>query len=59
MTVVTNTSPITNLAAIGKLRVLEDLYGEISISLGETDSARSLGHPFRTTTLLPAVVAQG
>ena len=32
MIVVSNTSPITNLSAIGKLHLLQQLYGEIFIS---------------------------
>ena len=32
MIVVSNTSPITNLSAIGKLHLLQQLYGEIIIS---------------------------
>ena len=32
MLVVSNTSPITNLSAIGKLHLLQELYGEIIIS---------------------------
>jgi predicted nucleic acid-binding protein len=32
MIVVSNTSPITNLSAIGKLQLLQQLYGEIIIS---------------------------
>lgn len=31
MPIVSNTSPITNLAAIGKLDLLEQLYGKIII----------------------------
>ncbi|TAE53277.1 MAG: DUF3368 domain-containing protein [Nostocales cyanobacterium] len=32
MIIVSNTSPITNLSAIGKIQLLEQLYGEIIIS---------------------------
>ena len=32
MIVVSNTSPITNLSTIGKLHLLQQLYGEIFIS---------------------------
>ncbi|MBE9050795.1 hypothetical protein IQ243_10290 [Nostocales cyanobacterium LEGE 11386] len=32
MPIVSNTSPITNLAAIGKLHLLEQIYGEVIIS---------------------------
>jgi predicted nucleic acid-binding protein len=32
MIIVSNTSPITNLSAIGKIQLLEQLYAEIIIS---------------------------
>jgi uncharacterized protein len=31
MPIVSNTSPITNLAAIGKIHLIEQLYGDIVI----------------------------
>jgi predicted nucleic acid-binding protein len=34
MIVVSNTSPLTNLAAIGQFDVLQQLYGEIHIATG-------------------------
>lgn len=34
MTIVSNTSPVTNLAGIGYLTLLQDLYGTITIPRG-------------------------
>jgi uncharacterized protein len=34
MIVVSNTSPLTNLAAIGQIDLLPDLFGEVHLSLG-------------------------
>lgn len=43
MIVVSNTSPITNLAAIGELELLNRLYGEIVIPEGVWDELHSMG----------------
>jgi len=46
MKVVSNTSPITNLAAIGQFQLLEALFGEIHIAEGVWEELNSGGsHP--------------
>ncbi|BAZ49656.1 putative nucleic acid-binding protein [Nostoc sp. NIES-4103] len=45
MTVVCNTSPITNLAAIAQLDLLCQLYGEIVISVAVYDELTALPNP--------------
>ena len=44
MTVVSNTSPITNLAAVGQLNLLQQLYGSIIIPQAVYDEMASLGY---------------
>mgnify|MGYP006310605657 CR=1 FL=1 len=44
MTVISNTSPITNLAAIGKLNLLEEIYGRIIIPQAVYDEIAGLGY---------------
>ena len=46
MIVVSNTSPITNLAAIGHLHLLRDLYGQIHIPRGVWDELNAFGRPW-------------
>jgi predicted nucleic acid-binding protein len=43
MIVVSNTSPLTNLAAIGKFDLLHQLYGEIHIATGVWDELNGQG----------------
>ncbi len=43
MIVISNTSPITNLAAIGHLDLLRDLYGQIHIPRGVWDELNAFG----------------
>ncbi|NEQ45077.1 MAG: DUF3368 domain-containing protein [Leptolyngbya sp. SIOISBB] len=43
MTVVSNTSPITNLAGIGYLALLKDLYGTITIPVGVFNEMARIG----------------
>lgn len=46
MKVVSNTSPITNLAAIGQFQLLEALFGEIHIAEGVWEELNAGGsHP--------------
>lgn len=44
MTVVSNTSPITSLAALGQLNLLQQLYGSIIIPQAVYDEMASLGY---------------
>jgi uncharacterized protein len=44
VTVVSNTSPITNLAAVGQLNLLQQLYGSIIIPQAVYDEMASLGY---------------
>ncbi len=44
MTVVSNTSPITNLAAVGQLNLLQQLYGSIIIPQAVYDEMAGLGY---------------
>ncbi len=46
MIVVSNTSPITNLAAIDHLHLLRDLYGRIYIPRGVWDELNAFGRPW-------------
>ncbi len=46
MIVVSNISPITNLAAIGHLHLLRDLYGQIHIPMGVWDELNAFGRPW-------------
>lgn len=46
MIVVSNTSPLTNLAAIGQLDLLHKLYSEIHIPYGVTEELNALGKPW-------------
>lgn len=52
MIVVSNTSPLTNLAAIGQFDLLHQLYGEITIAEGVWAELNADGHewPRRTET---------
>ena len=43
MIVVSNTSPLTNLAAIGQFDVLRQLYGELQIAVGVWDELGARG----------------
>jgi hypothetical protein len=43
MTIVSNTSPITNLAAIAQLELLQQLYGEITIPQTVYDEMAGIG----------------
>ena len=43
MKVVSNTSPLTNLAAIGQFDLLHKLYGEIDIADGVWDELNAFG----------------
>ncbi|MCC5632822.1 hypothetical protein LC613_35290 [Nostoc sphaeroides CHAB 2801] len=45
MTVVCNTSPITNLAAIAQLDLLRQVYGEIVIPVAVYDELTALTNP--------------
>lgn len=45
MTIVCNTSPITNLAAISQLELLHSLYGEIVIPQAVYDELTEVGYP--------------
>lgn len=45
MTIVSNTSPITNLAAIGQLHLLQAIYGTISIPQAVYDELTVLDQP--------------
>ena len=40
MIVVSNTSPLTNLAAIGRFHLLRDLYGHLNIPQAVWDDMR-------------------
>ncbi len=44
MIVVSNTSPLTNLAAIGQFELLHQLYGEITIAEGVWAELNAAGH---------------
>ena len=44
MKVVSNTSPLTNLAAIGQFGLLGQLYGRLSIATGVWDELNAFGH---------------
>ncbi len=44
MTIVSNTSPITNLAAVGQLNLLQQLYDNIIIPQAVYDEMASLGY---------------
>jgi len=44
VTVVSNTSPITNLAAVGQLNLLQQLYGSIIIPQAVYDEMAGLGY---------------
>jgi predicted nucleic acid-binding protein len=44
VTIVSNTSPITNLAAVGQLDLLQQLYGNIIIPQAVYDEMASLGY---------------
>ena len=44
MKVVSNTSPLTNLAAIGQFGLLRQLYGRLSIAKGVWDELNAFGH---------------
>ena len=44
MKVVSNTSPLTNLAAIGQFGLLEQLYRRLSIAEGVWDELNAFGH---------------
>jgi predicted nucleic acid-binding protein len=46
MIVVSNTSPLTNLAAIGELGLLRELYGDVHIPLGVRDELSAGGRPW-------------
>ncbi len=46
MIVVSNTSPLTNLAAIGQFHLLQHLYLRISIAEGVWEELQSGGHPW-------------
>ena len=45
MIVVSNTSPLTNLAAIGRFELLRDLYREVHIAIGVWEELNSGGRP--------------
>lgn len=45
MTIVSNTSPITNLAAVGQLNLLQEIYTRIIIPQAVYDEMVGLGYP--------------
>ena len=47
MIIVSNTSPITSLAAIGKLNLLQQLYGQIIIPQAVYDEMAEFGKILR------------
>lgn len=53
MTVVCNTSPISNLAAIGQLTLLQQLYGSIVIPLGVADEIAKVAAIYTQAALVP------
>lgn len=46
MTVVSNTSPLTNLAAIGQFALLHELYGTIQIAEEVWEELNAFGQPW-------------
>ena len=46
MIVVSNTSPLTNLAAIGQFDLLHRLYGNVHLAQGVWDELNASGKPW-------------
>lgn len=46
MIIVSNTSPLTNLAAIGQFDLLRDLYSELNIPSGVWEELNAMGKPW-------------
>lgn len=54
MTVVCNTSPISNLAAIGQLALLQQVYGSIVVPLAVVDEIAKVAAIYTQAALVPS-----
>ncbi|RUR73076.1 hypothetical protein ACF3DV_03440 [Chlorogloeopsis fritschii PCC 9212] len=54
MTIVCNTSPISNLAAIGQLLVLQQVYGNITIPQAVADEIAKVATIYAQAALVPS-----